>query len=177
MVKAARPGYDEPVMTKVQGFTFIEIVVVLAILGALMMISIPSISHTLEIRALDNTASDIFMSLETAKWQAAAAKLNHRVRFSSDDGAWTYRVEKESSPGVWTTIAGAGPKKISTKFTFTPNLPTGQAVVFLATGFVSNYDSLKNSITLESPKLRTLGEPSQRVIRIFAGGSVRYLKS
>jgi len=164
-------------MSQVRGFTLIELVIVLAILGAVMFLSFPSFSNSMEVRALDNTASEILMAMETAKWQAAATALDHRLRFALEGGAWTFRLERETSPGTWVVIAGGGPKRVATKFVFTANLPAGLAVVFQATGFVSGYDSTKNSVTVESPKLQRLGELYRRTVLFYAGGSIRYVKS
>ena len=166
-----------PSRIRSRGLSYIELIIVMAIIGLVGFISYPGISTTLSSRSLDIAASDILMSFQTAKWQAASTKLAHRVLFVSTGGAWTYRVEKEATSGSWTVIRGGGPKSISTRFSVTLNLPAGRDVVFLATGFVSNYDSTKNSITLDSAKLRALGQAGRRIIRLFAGGSVKYEKA
>lgn len=164
-------------MTPLRGFTLIEIVIVLAILGTAMFLAFPGISNSMEVRALDNVAGEIVMAMETAKWQAAATSLDHRLRFAQEDGAWTFRLEKETTPGTWVLIAGGGPKRIAAKFPFTANLPAGLAVAFEATGFVSGYDSARNSVAVESPKLQRLGQAYRRTVRFLAGGSVQVLKS
>jgi prepilin-type N-terminal cleavage/methylation domain-containing protein len=168
---------NAPVKAGHRGFTLIEIVIVLAILGILMMSFFPAFTLSQEVRLLDNTANQILMTMQTAKWKAADTKLNHRVRFSSSGSLWTYRVERESSPGTWTLVQGTTQTQISSSFEVTMNLPTSQDVIFQSTGFVSNYQSLKNSITLASPKLRTLSQPYQRIVRLFAGGSVQCSKT
>jgi len=171
------PIKGEAIRASSRGFTYIEMIIVIAVIGLLMMTSYSSFTNTLETRALDNTASEILMAMQTAKWQAAGTKLNHRVRFSDADGSWTFRIERESTSGTWTILPGTIPKRISSKFDVTLSLPSSQDIIFLATGFVSNYQSTKNSITLASPKLRTLNQPSQRMIRFLVGGSVQFLKS
>jgi hypothetical protein len=44
-------------------------------------------------------------------------------------------------------------------------------------GFITNFDTNLNSVTLQSDKLRKQGQPDLRVIAVFAGGSVHYLKT
>jgi prepilin-type N-terminal cleavage/methylation domain-containing protein len=168
---------NAPVKAGHRGYTLIEIVLVLAIIGILMTAVVPTFTHSQEVRLLDNAANQILMTMQTAKWRAADTKLNHRVRFSSSGSLWTYRVERESSPGTWTLVQGTTQTQISASFEVTMNLPTSQDVIFQSTGFVSNYQGSTNSITLASPKLRTLSQPYQRIIRLFAGGSVQCSKT
>jgi len=160
-----------------RGYTLLEIVLVLSILGILVMAFFPTFTHSSEIRLLDNAANQILMAMQTAKWQAADTSLKHRVRFSSSNNVWTYRVEREATSGNWTLAAGTALTQISTTFEVTVNLPATKDVIFETTGFVSNYDGSKNTITLASPKLRTLNQPYQRIVRLFAGGSVQCAKS
>jgi prepilin-type N-terminal cleavage/methylation domain-containing protein len=168
---------NAPVKAGHRGYTLMEIVLVLAILGIMMMAVFPTFTHSQEGRLLDNAANQVLMTMQTAKWRAAETKLNHRVRFSSSGSLWTYRIERESSPGTWTLVQGTTQTQISSSFAVTMNLPASQGVIFQATGFVSNYDSANNSITLASPKLQTLSQPYQRIVRLYAGGSVRCSKT
>ena len=175
--KDAFQPHNVPVKAGHRGYTLMEIVLVLAILGIMMMAVFPAFTHSQEVRLLDNAANQILMAMQMAKWQAADANLNHRIRFSSTNNVWTYLIERETTPGNWALVQGTMRTQISSTFEVTVNLPAGQAVVFQSTGFVDNYDSSKNSVTLASPKLRTLNQPYQRIIRLFAGGSVRCSKT
>jgi len=148
-----------------------------AIMAVLVLMTLAGSFNSQYVRALDNTASEILMSFQTAKWQAASTRLNHRVRFSSTDGAWSYCIEREATAGSWTLMPGSRRVKIPSKITATVNLPTGLAVTFQGTGFVSSYDGTKNSIVLSSAKLAGLGQPSNRTIRFLAGGSVQFTRS
>lgn len=160
-----------------RGFTLIELIAVIGILGIMMALSLPSFTNTQAVRALDNEAGTILMALQTAKWQAASTRMNHRLQFVSSSGGWTYRVERETASGTWTVLPGATSNEISSSFGVTITLPSSLTVVFQPTGLISNYESAKDSIALSSAKLQTLGQPGRRTIRLFAGGSFQLVKS
>jgi prepilin-type N-terminal cleavage/methylation domain-containing protein len=160
-----------------RGFTLIEVIVVIGIIAIMTVASIPGITNTLEARALDGTARDILMALQTAKWKAASDKYNYRVRFSQVGASWKYQIEREAVSGTWTTAPGTLQKSISSKFGVTLTLPTTKDVIFTPTGFVSNIDSTKNSIMITSAKLASLSQQSNRTVRFYAGGSILFLKS
>lgn len=161
-----------------KGYTLIETLIALIILGLLSAILYPNIINSLEKRALENATRGVVSTLQRAKFQAVKTKMNHRVRFSNDTGAWIYSIEKEDTPGVWTRIVGHVPKTISTKMNVTVTLPDPDLdVVFSPLGIVSNSDPLNNSIIFQSDRLRHYNQPDQREIRVFVGGSVQYLKS
>jgi len=44
-------------------------------------------------------------------------------------------------------------------------------------GFITDFDTNLNSITLQSPKLETYNQPDVRSVSVFAGGSIRYEES
>jgi len=160
-----------------RGFSLIELLAVIGILGIMMAFSLPSFTHTQAVRALDNEAGTILMALQTAKWQAASTRMNHRLQFVSSGGGWTYRVERETASGTWTILHGTASKEISSSFGVTITLPSSLTVVFQPTGLISNYESAKDSIALSSAKLQALGQPGRRTIRLFAGGSFHLVKS
>jgi prepilin-type N-terminal cleavage/methylation domain-containing protein len=163
-----------------RGFSLIEVLVVIGIMGILMIGSYPSIRNTLETRALESTARDIQSSMQTAKFQAVTTKLDHRLRFDNSQGPWTFVIEREVTSGSWVRMPRILPKTISSKLTVTltlPDVPAVKTVVFDSVGMVSNFDTTKNTILLQSPKLQTLRQPDRRTIVFYNGGSVRYIKS
>jgi len=168
--------------TRRAGYTFIEVLIVVGIVGMILAAIYPSIMNTLATRRLENTARDILTTMQRAKFQAVKTKLNHRVGFLQDNGVWAYFIEMEETPGTWNTIPGFVRKEIPTVLNTVVNLPdvTGlpdKGVVFSPLGFVTNVSVNQNSVSLQSDKLKGYGQPDLRIITVFAGGSIHYTKT
>jgi prepilin-type N-terminal cleavage/methylation domain-containing protein len=164
------------------GYTFIEVLVVIGIVGLILAALYPSIMNTLETRGLENKARDILTTMQQAKFQAVKTKLNHRVGFLYDGQVWCYFIEREVTPGTWNTLPGFIRKEIPTKFNTLINYPDvagtpDKGVVFSPIGFVTNFDTDQNTLNLQSDKLKGYGQPDLRVITVYAGGSIHYLKT
>lgn len=161
---------------KRQGFTLIEVLVVVALLGIISLALYPNIRNSLETRNLENSAREILTSLQTAKFQAVKEKLFHRVRFFVQDNLWMYTVERRIDAVNWERVPGIMFKTVPAQFNFTLNLPNDM-LTFSSMGVVVDFDSTMNSITLQSPKLYRLNQPDLRILNVFAGGSIRYVES
>jgi prepilin-type N-terminal cleavage/methylation domain-containing protein len=159
-----------------KGFTLIEILAAVAIIGLMTLIFYPNILNTLETRKIEGSAREILTNLQRAKFQAVKTKLNHRVRFEAVGEGWVYVIEKEDNPTEWNTMRGFLKKSIPSAFQVDVDFPSG-TVEFSPLGLVANYSSTQNSITLESAKLASYGKPDQRVIKVIAGGSIQYIVS
>lgn len=158
------------------GFTLIEVLVAMAIIGMMALVLYPSIINSLETRSLENASRDVLTTLQRAKFEAVKSRINHRVRFDYAHDMWTYYIEREDSPGTWNSMPTFSRRFIPTKFTATVNFPN-QIVQFSPLGFVSNYDSTQNSISIQSPKLDRYNQPDLRVISVYIGGSVQFAKA
>lgn len=161
---------------KSQGFTFIEVIVVIGILGMMTLIFLPDIRKSTEVRKIENEAREILTTMQRAKFQAVKTKLNHRVRFEYKQEQWFYDIEIEQQNGQWNVPPGFIRKIIPTDFTVNVQFPD-QTVVFSPLGIIGNFDSQQNYISLQSTKLKRSGQPDLRVISVLAGGSVQYEKT
>ncbi len=159
-----------------QGFTLIEVLLVVAVMGVLLMIAYPNIRNSLEVRNLENEAREVLTTLQQAKFQAVKLKLNHRVSFDNSSGYWVYYIEREVQYGSWQEIPGSIRRAIPPKYTVTVNMPN-QEVAYSPLGMVLNYSAGQHNISLQNPTLSLQGQPSTRTITVFAGGSVQYVKS
>jgi prepilin-type N-terminal cleavage/methylation domain-containing protein len=159
-----------------KGLTLVEILVVLAILGAVSVALYSNFRNTALLRELEGSTRDIQMTLQRARFQAVRMRLNHRVSFSQENNIWYFAIEREDSPSVWNLIPGSIKKAIPKKFNVTVNIP-GQAIIFSPLGFISNYSSSQNSISLQSAELERNKQPDIRVINVFAGGAIKYAKA
>ena len=161
-----------------RGFTLIEILIAVAIISILSLASYPYIMNTLETRSLENGAREILTVLQTARYRAIDTKDNHRVRFYQDEGTdWRMIIERETSAGNWEPSRGFAPRTISPKFSFSVDLPDGESVEFSSMGVVEGFDSTKNSLELQSDKLKGQNQPDLRIVRFYGGGSVHYIKT
>lgn len=159
-----------------KGLTLVEIVVVMAIMGVLAMVLYSNFRSTTVLRELEGSARDIQTSLQRARFQAVRMRMNHRVSFLEENNTWYFNIEREDSPGVWNAIPGSLRKAIPMKFSVTVNFPN-QTVMFSPLGFISNFSSSQNGISLQSAELQRKGQPDLRVINVFAGGAIRYTKT
>ena len=160
------------------GYTLIELLVAVGIMGIISLAVAPQIMNTLEVRDLENSARRILSDFERAKQQAVRTKLSHRVRFDNSNSIWEFFIERETTPGNWEEMPGYVASSIPDKYNVTLSLPSAdQSVVFSPLGFVDNFDIANNTITIQSDKLRRLNQMDERGIMVFRGGSVRFTKT
>ncbi len=157
-----------------KGFTLVEIMVAVAIIGIMALIFYPNIINTLESRKIEGSAREVLTTLQRAKFQAVKTKLNHRVKFEAVGEGWVYSIEREDNPNEWNIMRGFLKKSIPSEFQVDVDFPN-DFVEFSPLGFVANYSSIQSSITLQSLKLATYDKPDQRIIKVIAGGSIQYI--
>jgi prepilin-type N-terminal cleavage/methylation domain-containing protein len=163
-----------------RGFTLIEILVVIGVMGILILVSFPSILNILATRDLENTTRQIQTYLQQTKLQAVSTRIVHRVRFFRvDDSFWAYDMERLQVDGTWIKAGNAPRKTIPNNLNVTITFPTAGAdrvAVFSPLGTFPQFAISQNSITLQSPKLDSQGQMDERVLSIFMGGAIQYTK-
>lgn len=159
-----------------RGMSIVEVLIVVALIAVLALAFFPNIRNTMETRDFENTARDIQTTIQRARMEAVKTKLNHRVKFVEETSGWEFFIEKEGSPGNWSLLTGFVKKIIPSRFNVTVNFPD-ETIVFSPLGFIQNYSSAQNNVTIQSPKLDSENQPDQRIITVFAGGSTRYTSS
>jgi prepilin-type N-terminal cleavage/methylation domain-containing protein len=162
------------------GFTLLEILVVLGIMGIFMVVSYPSILNTMATRNLENTTRQIQTYLQQTKLQAVSTRIVHRVRFFRVDASyWAYDMERLQANGTWIKAQGAPRKTIPNRVNVTITFPAAGAdhvAVFSPMGTFPQFAINQNSITLQNPNLDRPGQMDERVLSIFMGGSIHYSK-
>ena len=163
-----------------RGFTLIEVLIVIGIMGILMAVSYPSILNTLAVRNLDNATRQVQTYLQQTKLRAVDTKIVHRVRFyQADGGYWVYEMERLQPDGTWVRVEGSPRKSIPDSLNVTITLPasgTDHIAIFSPVGAVANFTVDQNAIVLQNPKLDRPGQMDERVISLFMGGSIHYDK-
>jgi prepilin-type N-terminal cleavage/methylation domain-containing protein len=161
-----------------KGFNLIEVLIAVAIIGVITLVVSPEIINSMETRGLENSVRDVISTMERAKFLAIKTKLNHRVLFDNSTGDWVMRIEQETSAGVWDPVPRNLEKALPSDFTLTLNLPSGDpSVVYNPMGWVVNFDALNHSVVMQSDRLARYGQPDQRAVVFYLGGSMRYVES
>jgi prepilin-type N-terminal cleavage/methylation domain-containing protein len=157
---------------RIRGFTLIEMVIAVGIIGVLGAAIYPNIQKTFGKRDLENEARSIMMVFQKARVEAIRTKLNHRVRFVNTGGSWQYILEREITSGSWAQVQGFMTRIVPRIYSVNINLPS-QTIVFNSFGMVHGYDGAQNTIVLQSDELDSGVGEDQRIINAYAGGSIR----
>jgi type II secretory pathway pseudopilin PulG len=158
----------------------IEALVVVAIIGIFLVVSIPSVLDTMAVRNLENKTREIQTFLQMTKLRAVNTKIVHRVRFYQPEGTfWSYEMERLQPDGTWARVGGAPARTIPAGLTLTISLPRDGAdfvAVFSPVGAMANFAANQNTIVIQNPKLDALDQMDERVLSLYLGGSIQYAK-
>lgn len=162
------------------GFSLLELLLVIGIIAVMAAAIYPNLMNSLETKTLENETRDILTSLQRTKFLAVKSKFPHRLRFEQDAETtlWKYIIEREETAGTWTMLPGFVSRLIPSKFVVTVDLPSPDfAVGYSPMGTVTNFDLQHNTVILQSGRLESYNQPDQREIKVYTGGSVRFVKS
>lgn len=162
------------------GFSLLELLIIVGIIGVIAGALYPNLMNSLETKTLENEARDILTSFQRTKFLAVKSKFTHRLRFEQDaeTNLWKYIIEREETAGTWVMIPGFVSRLIPPKFAVTVDLPSPDfAVAYSPLGTVKNFDLQHNTVILQSGRLESYNQPDQREIKVYTGGSVRFIKS
>ena len=145
------------------GFSVVEMLVVLGIIGIAVAASMPSVLNTSVTWSINNATSEIVSMLQYTKFQAVKTGVDHRLRFYQSSGEWIYVLEEIDGAGNWAQVHGVIPRTIDTAMDITVNLPD-LSVEFSSIGVVTNFSSSQKTVTLHHETLEKYQKPDLRVI-------------
>ncbi|MFQ6084059.1 MAG: GspH/FimT family pseudopilin [Candidatus Aminicenantia bacterium] len=162
-----------------KGFTLIETLIILAILGVMLALGYPAIRTNLEKRKLDDTGREILTTLQRAKFQAIRNKTIYSVSFDLAQNSWTLSVYNYTTSQWDIILTKQIPSPLTIDNISLPDPDTLEAinvddqVVFNSLGFADR----EGTITLQNPNLtHYVGVEDLRLIRVMIGGSINIEK-
>ena len=85
------------ILQKRNGFTLVELMIVVAILGVLAAIALPSFQETLERRKLNGAGERLFADLLFAKTEAIKRNASVSISFAGTGATWCYGIAVAAS--------------------------------------------------------------------------------
>jgi len=126
-----------------KGFTLLELLVVMVIIGMAALLFAPNIGAWLPNYRLRSAARDIVSTMRTAQMKAVSTNMTYRVSFTQNPPSYT--LQYENPPGTWVNEG------------VTQNLPSGISISAINIAgnnavFNPNSTSSSGSITLQNSR-------------------------
>lgn len=160
-------GYKKKYLSA-SGFTFVELIVVMGIIGILSVFSIPAIMEWLPDYRLRSAARDIVSCLQQVKMEAVSRNTRTGVRFDSGTNQYIAWIDDATGGGSGVQVFDSGMGEVSfmqetlpTDVSFTATRSFG----FNSRGFPSQMVGV--TVTVRNTKLTT------RNIIVNVSGSIR----
>ncbi|MCW5213283.1 GspH/FimT family pseudopilin [Desulfobulbus sp. TB] len=87
-----------------RGFSFVELIVVIALVGLLSAIGLPSLLRSLPEKRLKNAARSLYADLQKARLQAVKENAMAFVQFTPADGSYALYVDEDGDKSLDITV-------------------------------------------------------------------------
>jgi type IV fimbrial biogenesis protein FimT len=87
-------NYMQPSQKKHTGFTLVEVVVTLSIIGIIATMAVPSMSSYFDKRRVIEAAEDLYSNLQLARSEAIARSSTIHARFNTTGADWQYGISQ-----------------------------------------------------------------------------------
>lgn len=92
------------------GFTLIEVLIAIAIVGIISAVAVPVLQNLLPIYRLNSAAGALVSDLQYAKMKAVSQKRNIKVLFNIENNSYKMQYKDHS---IWTDLTGASERNLS----------------------------------------------------------------
>lgn len=156
-------------MRQTKGFTILELIVIITIIGILAAIGLPKFQDWLPKSRVNAAARELFTEMQLARMKAISENNDYRIDFSETDNSYSIYDD-----GAWVKTIYIDDKYSGIQFGSTTGLPkvtfTGDTVTFQPTGMISGDEGAVYLIPADDIGSRT---DRQRKITVKQTGRVR----